>query len=330
MSVKESVLKILEENRETSISGEELAKYLSVSRAAVWKAINALRGEGYNITAVTNRGYQLTKDNDLLSAEGIKIFLNPKYNENYIRVYKTIDSTNQEAKKILMDDDIPHGTVLLSEEQTAGRGRFQRKFFSPSNKGIYMSVILRPNIELSKAIHITTSAAVSVCRAIENLTNKRPKIKWVNDIFLDEKKICGILTEATGNFESGRVENVVVGIGINFKTKEDDFPDDIKDVAGSIFEGEEPNITRNQLVAEILNELLYMCDNLEDKSIMQEYKVLSFVLGKKVSFLKNNKLNKAKAVDISDEGALVVQYENGDLDYLNSGEISIKTCKKQI
>lgn len=328
MSVKESVLKILEENRETSISGEELAKYLSVSRAAVWKAINALRGEGYNITAVTNRGYQLTKDNDLLSAEGIKIFLNPKYNENYIRVYKTIDSTNQEAKKILMDDDIPHGTVLLSEEQTAGRGRFQRKFFSPSNKGIYMSVILRPNIELSKAIHITTSAAVSVCRAIENLTNKRPKIKWVNDIFLDEKKICGILTEATGNFESGRVENVVVGIGINFKTKEADFPYDIKDVAGSIFEGEEPNITRNQLVAEILNELLYMCDNLEDKSIMQEYKVLSFVLGKKVSFLKNNRLNKAKAVDISDEGALVVQYENGDLDYLNSGEISVKTCKR--
>lgn len=328
MSVKESVLKILEENRETSISGEELAKYLSVSRAAVWKAINALRGEGYNITAVTNRGYQLTKDNDLLSAEGIKIFLNPKYNENYIRVYKTIDSTNQEAKKLLMDDDIPHGTVLLSEEQTAGRGRFQRKFFSPSNNGIYMSVILRPNIELSKAIHITTSAAVSVCRAIENLTNKRPKIKWVNDIFLDEKKICGILTEASGNFESGRVENVVVGIGINFKTKEADFPDDIKDVAGSIFEGEEPNITRNQLVAEILNELLYMCDNLEDKSIMQEYKVLSFVLGKKVSFLKNNRLNKAKAVDISDEGALVVQYENGDLDYLNSGEISIKTCKK--
>ena len=328
MSVKESVLKILEENRETSISGEELAKYLSVSRAAVWKAINALRGEGYNITAVTNRGYQLTKDNDLLSAEGIKIFLNPKYNENYIRVYKTIDSTNQEAKKFLMDDDIPHGTVLLSEEQTAGRGRFQRKFFSPSNNGIYMSVILRPNIELSKAIHITTSAAVSICRAIENLTNKRPKIKWVNDIFLDEKKICGILTEASGNFESGRVENVVVGIGINFKTKEADFPDDIKDVAGSIFEGEEPNITRNQLVAEILNELLYMCDNLEDKSIMQEYKVLSFVLGKKVSFLKNNRLNKAKAVDISDEGALVVQYENGDLDYLNSGEVSIKTCKK--
>ncbi|MDZ5254175.1 biotin--[acetyl-CoA-carboxylase] ligase [Clostridium sp. LIBA-8841] len=328
MSVKESVLKILEENRETSISGEELAKYLSVSRAAVWKAINALRGEGYNITAVTNRGYQLTKDNDLLSVEGIKIFLNPKYNENYIRVYKTIDSTNQEAKKILMDDDIPHGTVLISEEQTAGRGRFQRKFFSPSNKGIYMSVILRPNIELSKAIHITTSAAVSVCRAIENLTNKRPKIKWVNDIFLDGKKICGILTEATGNFESGRVENVVVGIGINFKTKEADFPDDIKDVAGSIFKGEEPNITRNQLVAEILNELLYMCDNLEDKSIMEEYKVLSFVLGKEVSFLKNNRLNKAKAIDISNEGALVVQYKNGELDCLNSGEISIKTCKK--
>ena len=328
MSVKESVLKILEENRERSISGEELAKHLSVSRAAIWKTIKSLRGEGYNISAVTNRGYQLTKDNDLISAEGIKIFLNPKYRENYIRVYKTIDSTNQEAKKLLMDNDIPHGTILIAEEQTAGRGRFQRKFFSPSNKGIYMSVILRPNIELSKAIHITTSAAISVCRAIETLTKKRPKIKWVNDIFLDDKKICGILTEATGNFESGRVENVVVGIGVNFKTDSKDFPEDIKNIAGSIFGGEKPTITRNQLVAEILNELFELCENLEDKSIMTEYRILSLVLGKEVSFLKNNKLNKGLAIDITDEGALVVKYENGEIDYLNSGEISVKTLNK--
>ena len=325
MSVKESVLKILEENRERSISGEELAKHLSVSRAAIWKAIKSLRGEGYNISAVTNRGYQLTKDNDLISAEGIKIFLNP---ENYIRVYKTIDSTNQEAKKLLMDNDIPHGTILIAEEQTAGRGRFQRKFFSPSNKGIYMSVILRPNIELSKAIHITTSAAISVCRAIETLTKKRPKIKWVNDIFLDDKKICGILTEATGNFESGRVENVVVGIGVNFKTDSKDFPEDIKNIAGSIFGGEKPTITRNQLVAEILNELFELCENLEDKSIMTEYRILSLVLGKEVSFLKNNKLNKGLAIDITDEGALVVKYENGEIEYLNSGEVSVKTLNK--
>ena len=321
MSVKESVLKILEENRERSISGEELAKHLSVSRAAIWKAIKSLRGEGYNISAVTNRGYQLTKDNDLISAEGIKIFLNPKYRENYIRVYKTIDSTNQEAKKLLMDNDIPHGTILIAEEQTAGRGRFQRKFFSPSNKGIYMSVILRPNIELSKAIHITTSAAISVCRAIETLTKKRPKIKWVNDIFLDDKKICGILTEATGNFESGRV-------GVNFKTDSKDFPEDIKNIAGSIFGGEKPTITRNQLVAEILNELFELCENLEDKSIMTEYRILSLVLGKEVSFLKNNKLNKGLAIDITDEGALVVKYENGEIEYLNSGEVSVKTLNK--
>lgn len=326
MTVKESVLKILEENRDRSISGEELAKHLSVSRTAIWKAINSLRGEGYNISAVTNRGYQLTKDNDLISSEGIKVFLNPKYSENYIRVYKTIDSTNQEAKKILMDDDIPHGTILISEEQTAGRGRFQRKFFSPSNKGIYMSVILRPNIELSKAIRVTTAAAISVCRAIEKLTKKRPKIKWVNDIFLADKKICGILTEATGNFESGRVENVVVGIGINFKTEDMDFPEDIKNIAGSIFNGEKPIITRNQLIAEILNELLHLCENLEDKSLMTEYKILSLVLGKEVNFLKNNKMNRGTAIDIRDDGALVIKYNTGEIDYLNSGEVSIKTC----
>ncbi|WP_300257921.1 biotin--[acetyl-CoA-carboxylase] ligase [Clostridium sp.] len=324
MSVKDSVLKILEENRDRSISGEELAKYLSVSRTAIWKSIKSLRGDGYNISAVTNRGYQLTKDNDLISAEGIKIFLNPKYSDNYIRVYKTIDSTNQEAKKLLMDNDMPHGTILIAEEQTAGRGRFQRKFFSPSNKGIYMSVILRPNMELSKAIHITTSAAISVCRAIETLTKKRPKVKWVNDIFLDDKKICGILTEATGNFESGRVENVVVGIGVNFKTDSKDFPEDIKNIAGSIFQGEPQNITRNQLVAEILNELFELCENLDDKSIIKEYRILSLVLGKEVSFLKNNKMNKGTAVDITENGALVIKYENGEIDYLNSGEVSVK------
>lgn len=324
MTIKDSVLKVLEENREVTISGEELAKSLSVSRAAVWKAINSLRSEGYNIKASTNRGYQLTKENDLLSSEGIRLYLNNKYKDNFIKVYKTIDSTNQEAKKLLIDEEIPHGSVLISEEQTAGRGRFGRNFFSPSKKGIYMSIILRPNIELDSAIHITTSAAVAVCRVIENSTRKFPKIKWVNDIFLNHRKICGILTEAVGNFESGRVESVVVGIGINFKSAGEDFPEDIKNIAGSIFQGEEPNITRNQLVAEILNELFEMCNDLNDESIMKEYKALSFVIGKEVSFMKNNMLRRGKAIDISDDGALIVEFENGEKDYLNSGEISIK------
>lgn len=324
MALKDSILKILEENRGKNLSGEELAKELSVSRAAIWKNIKALREEGYDILAVTNKGYSLTKDNDLISSEGIKVFLKEEYRENYIKVYKVIDSTNQEAKKLLMDKDIPEGTVLIAEEQTDGRGRFQRKFFSPLNKGIYMSVILRPNIELSKAINITTATAVSVCRAIESLTKKRPKIKWVNDIFLEDKKICGILTEATGNFESGRVENVVIGIGINFKTEERDFPEEIRKTASSIFQGERAKVTRNQMIAEILNELFYLCKNLEDKNIMKEYKVLSLVLGREVTFLKNNKLNKGIAIDITENGALVVKYEDGAIDYLNSGEISIK------
>lgn len=326
MTVKESVLKILEKNREVSLSGEEIAKGLGVSRAAVWKAIKSLREEGYNINSGTNKGYKLTNDNDLLSQEGIRLYLRKEYKENIIKVYKTIDSTNKEAKKVLMDDDIPHGTVLISEEQTEGKGRFNRKFYSPNNKGIYMSVILRPNIELSKAIHITTASAVSVCRAIEKLIKKYPKIKWVNDIFLDGKKICGILTEATGNFESGNVENVVVGIGINFKNH-GDFPDELKSIAGALFKDENISITRNQLVGEILNELLDMCENLEDENIMKEYKELSFVIGKDVSYAKNNRLNKGKAVDIKDDGSLVIMLENGEVDYLNSGEISLKEYK---
>lgn len=326
MTVKKSVLKVLEENRDESISGEELAKELGVSRTAIWKAIKSLRAEGYNINAGTNKGYNLTSDNDLLSQEGIRLYLRKEYKENIIKVYKTIDSTNKEAKKILVDEDVPHGTVLIAEEQTEGKGRFKRKFYSPNKNGIYMSVILRPNIELSKAVHITTTSAVAVCKSIEKLIGKYPKIKWVNDIFLNDKKICGILTEATGNFESGNIENIVVGIGINFKN-ESELPSEIKDIAGSLFKCDEQSITRNQLVGEIVNELLSMCDNLDDENIMKEYKELSFVLGRDVTYVKNNKINKGKAIDIKDDGTLIVKLDNSEIDYLNSGEISLKEYK---
>ena len=234
MSVKNEILHILESNKGSNISGQELADILSVSRTAVWKAINLLKDEGYPIEAASNKGYSLSVSSDFLSSEGIRLFLNEEYKNIPITVYKTIESTNSEAK-LLAVQNAEHGTIVVSEEQTKGRGRFGRDFFSPSDSGIYMSIILKPKLNMENAVLITTAAAVAICDAIEKFTNKVSRIKWVNDIFIGDRKVCGILTEAVTNFESGMMESVIVGIGINVKTKNEDFPLELQDTAGSIF-----------------------------------------------------------------------------------------------
>ncbi|MEG1870124.1 MAG: biotin--[acetyl-CoA-carboxylase] ligase, partial [Oscillospiraceae bacterium] len=216
MSVKSSVLQMLEANRGNSVSGQQLANELGVSRSAVWKAIKALETDGYAIEAVTNKGYLLASSNDLISAEGINNYLAAQYKKLPITALKTVSSTNTHAR-MMAANGAKHGTIVVSEEQTNGKGRMGRTFFSPEGSGIYMSIILRPNTHTTNAVFITTAAAVAVCRAIAKLTVAKPTIKWVNDIILRDKKICGILTEAVTDFENGMVESVVVGIGINFK-----------------------------------------------------------------------------------------------------------------
>lgn len=319
MSIKSRVLEVLEKNRAKAISGQELADYLSVSRAAIWKAIRSLKEEGYQIEATTNKGYLLLDHNDIVSGEGIKTFLLPEYQNNPIIVYKQIDSTNLQGKKIAATG-AANGTVILAEEQTQGRGRLGRSFFSPSQTGIYMSIILKPQKSLNDFLLITVAAAVGVCRAIKKLTHKEPKIKWVNDIFLEGKKICGILTEAVSNFEIGTIESVILGIGLNVKTSENQFPDELREIAGSLFpEG----ITRNQIAAEIINEIMNLSENLEDTSLIEEYKEYSLVLGKIISYKKNEALFTAKAIDINNQGNLIVENDKGEISVIQSGEVTI-------
>lgn len=322
MSVKNEILHILESNKGSNISGQELADILSVSRTAVWKAINLLKEEGYPIEAASNKGYSLSVSSDFLSSEGIRLFLNEEYKNIPITVYKTIESTNSEAK-LLAVQNAEHGTIVVSEEQTKGRGRFGRDFFSPSDSGIYMSIILKPKLNMENAVLITTAAAVAICDAIEKFTNKVSRIKWVNDIFIGDRKVCGILTEAVTNFESGMMESVIVGIGINVKTKNEDFPLELQDTAGSIFNDEDTFI-RNQLAAEIINNVLKISMTLEDKSFMQIYKERSLILGEQILYKKNNNWYEGQALDIDDFGGLVVYTSDGQKITLNSGEVSIK------
>nr|WP_300094321.1 biotin--[acetyl-CoA-carboxylase] ligase [Sedimentibacter sp.] len=322
MSVKNEILNILETNKGKTISGQELADILDVSRTAVWKAINLLKQDGYIIDASSNKGYSLSTSSDVVSSESIRMFLNEEFKEIPISVFKSLPSTNTKAKEEAILNAV-HGTVIFSDEQTSGRGRFGREFFSPADSGIYMSIILKPYLNISSSVLITTAAAVGVLRALDKFTDEEAQIKWVNDIFMNGKKVCGILTEAVTDFESGNVESIIVGIGLNVKTKMEDFPDDLKNKAGSLFINGKDTSIRSQLAAEIINNILTISNNLENKEFLKEYKSRSLILGKQIIYTKNNKVEEAFAQDIDDSGRLVI-VKDGKIEVLSSGEVSVK------
>ncbi|MGN1201989.1 MAG: biotin--[acetyl-CoA-carboxylase] ligase [Eubacterium sp.] len=311
MSLKNDILFELLNNNDY-ISGQQLAEQFCKSRAAVWKAVKNLINEGYKIDAVTNKGYKLMENNDLVSAQSIKVNLKENIDVLY---YLSIDSTNNCCKRLLADGK--QGIFLVAaDEQTAGRGRQGKSFYSPAQTGIYFSLVIRPETTLQNAVTATTAAAVAVCKAIEKLTDKKPKIKWVNDVYLNGKKICGILTEAMTNFEDGTVDSVIIGIGINVKTV--DFPDDVES-AGCL----DADINRSRLIAEIVNELLKISGG-DYKSFIDYYRSHSLVIGEKIRFIQNGKITPATAVAIDETGGLEIELENGEHTVLRSGEISIR------
>lgn len=211
MTLKDKIIELLDFNRGAYLSGEEIAAMLNVTRASVWKAVKSLQKEGYEISAVTNKGYCLSEYTDILSLPGISKYLSTEAGELCIEVHKKVDSTNTMMRQRAVSGSA-EGCVIIAGEQTNGRGRFGRSFYSPSDTGIYMSLLLRPTLTTDNSVLITTSAAVAVCEAIEKILSKTPQIKWVNDIYIDGKKVCGILTEASLGLESGMLEYVVLGI----------------------------------------------------------------------------------------------------------------------
>ncbi len=320
MSVKQSVRTLLEQNRDVYLSGEDIASQLSVSRAAVWKAVKSLQTDGYLISAVSNKGYRLLPESDILSDAGIRFSLAPQYRDISLDIRKLTGSTNQDAKALAVAGAAA-GTVVLAEAQTTGRGRLGRSFYSPAGTGLYLSVVLRPAFSFSDAVLITTAAAVATARAIESVTGLSPQIKWVNDLYLNGKKICGILTEAVSDFESGTIESVVVGIGINFR-ENPELPEDLRAVVGALYD-ESPAVTRNMLAGAVISNLLMLVESLPDRSFLQEYRTRSLVLGKSIRFLENGVWQDAVAVDLNETGGLVVETAAGRRT-LSSGEISVR------
>lgn len=321
MSLRESILEYFESHRGESISGESLAGMFEVSRTAVWKAVKTLKDDGHEIVAVPNKGYMLATESDLMTAAGICMLVNREL-APLIKVEREVDSTNERAKALALEG-ASAGTTVIADAQSSGKGRMGRKFESPPGAGIYMSMILRPRFDMRNGVLITTAAAVAVCRAIKAVTDIKPGIKWVNDIYVEKRKVAGILTEGITDLESGTIESVVVGIGLNFKAVPGAYPKELLDKIGMLFDGISPNITRNEMAAAIINELWNISENLEERSFISEYKELSILLGRDVFYIENGEKHPSKVVDIDDNGALIVEHE-GVSRRLSSGEISIR------
>lgn len=322
LDIKQQVLKILEENRGKSVNGARLASELFVTRSSIWKAVKALQKDGYQIEAITNKGYSLLENNDIVSLESITPFLKDRAADFILDVRTVVTSTNTVAKE-LAGKGAKEGTVIIAREQTEGRGRMGRAFYSPKASGIYFSIILRPRLNLEDSLLITTAAAVAVAQAIEEVSGAAASIKWVNDIFAGGKKVCGILTEASLNFENGGLEYAVVGIGINIDTN--DFPDNIKQVAGSVF-AKKPGDTpvTSMLVAQVLNNLSKCMNSLTDKLYIEEYRKRSFLIGMNILVIKASQTIPAKAIAIDDKARLIVEYEDHTREALLSGEVSVR------
>lgn len=345
MNTKEKVLELIKKSAEKNISGELIAQKCNVSRTAVWKAVNALRKEGYKIEGSTNGGYILTNDKDIFSENVFRSFFSkdyPIFSDSQIHVFNEIDSTNTYAKKCLSEcgflrlqdgklsdaGKLWHKAIIIAENQTQGRGRLGRTFYSPSKSGIYMSIVYAPEGGITNPAVITAFAAVAVCRAIKKHFNIEPKIKWINDIFINGKKICGILTEGFTNFETFRIESAIVGIGVNIKENNEDVPDEIRKIAGSITGKEDTETGRCELASSIAGEFLTLME-LPAETIMEEYKNNSFLIGQIIDVHPvigdDNSVYKAKVIDIDKNAGLVVEKETGEKLTLNSGEVSLKS-----
>lgn len=320
ISVKSRLLELLEQNRGITISGEQMARELDCTRAAVWKAVKTLQQEGYEIEAGPNKGYMLSEDNNILAEEGIRPLL--RQPEVYLKLYQETDSTNRAAKQAAIAGEAGHGSVILACGQSCGRGRRGRSFYSPSQAGLYLSVILQPQGNLRESLLLTTEAAVAVYKAVRKITGIELDIKWVNDLYYKGKKVCGILTEAITDFESGEIQYAVVGIGLNLYEEEGGYPPELRGIAGGLYRNQRDaeGVNRNRLAAEIVNCLL---DETRELKLLPEYLDRNMIPGHRIQILDGQQSRSAYAVAICQDGRLKVREEDGSETLLAYGEVSV-------
>ena len=319
------ILEILLQNAQQYVSGEALCKQFGVTRAAIWKHIKALQNEGYEITASTKKGYCLMGLPDRLDAGLVKRGMQTKQIGQEILYEEVVDSTNREAKKAA-DENAPHGTLVLCDRQLAGRGRLGRSWFSPEKTGLCFSLILRPPITPTSSLPITMLAALAVRNAISVSTGMEAMIKWPNDLQVNGKKVCGILTEMSVTDESN-IKWIVLGIGINVNTKEEEFPEEVRKIATSLSIERGLECSRLELVREICRqfEILYdeFIEHGADPAVfLPQYRVYSSTLLRRVRLYLSGEEISGIAEDFDATGALLVREDNGTLRRIFTGEIT--------
>lgn len=322
--MRKRILELLRQSGETPLSGEEISRQLEVSRTAIWKHIQTLKNEGYDIESVPKKGYILKEAPDRLFPQEILSRLNTKWLGHSVCYRDEVDSSNNLAKA-LANEGCSNGLLVVGEKQGAGKGRLSRGWVSPYAKGIWFSVVLKPPFLPQEASKCTLLAAVAVVQAVNKIKGLNAAIKWPNDILLNGRKLVGILTEM--NAEFGHINYVVIGVGINTNASVDDYPDEVKPLAISVADAAKEPFSRVELLCDILQN---MEDLYEDAvangftSVLDKWRQYSCTLGQNVKVIAPDTTYYGIAEDIDDEGLLIVRKEDNSLEKVVAGDVSIR------
>lgn len=321
-TIREKLIKLFQEHRDDYISGQKISELLGVSRTAIWKHIAELKKEGYEIEGIQKRGYRLISKPNNIKPHDIRANLNTKTTGQAIHFYETVESTQEIAHK-LAREGAQEGTVVIAEQQSKGRGRLGRAWESPKGTGIWMSIIVRPNIPPYQAPQLTLLTAVAIVQAIQQVTNLRPEIKWPNDILINGKKLVGILTELQA--EADVIQAIIIGIGINVNTKQ--FPEELKRKATSLLlENNGQEVERAGLIRAIFQQF----EKLYEEYLQHGFKPIKLLwesynvsIGKYISAKTLSQEINGYAKGITDEGVLLVEDDFGNVHEIYSADIDI-------
>lgn len=320
--MKINVLEALQNAGSAYVSGEQLSEQLGVSRTMIWKIINQLKSEGYEIESSSRKGYRLKAQNECVTQASLSLlFKNENWFEKVV-YHEVVDSTNLEAKRVAMTTE-ENPILIVADEQQLGRGRLGRSWHSSKGDGLWMSLLLRPEIEPEASFRLTLIGAVAVAKAIEKVTGLKAGIKWPNDVIVNDKKICGILSEMSAEWQ--KVNYIVLGIGINVNQTQ--FPEDIAQKASSLRLESQGPVNKLDLLHAFAETYIYYEQALYSEKrlaeLLEVYREKSVTLGKIVKVIgKSERIG--KALEIDDKGALLVAFEDGETVYVNYGEVSVR------
>ncbi|WP_419743644.1 biotin--[acetyl-CoA-carboxylase] ligase [Macrococcoides bohemicum] len=318
---KQDILKYLMIHKDDYVSGQKLAEQFNVSRTAIWKAIEVLKTQGYSVESIKNKGYRITSvpdhwDSDLLSY----VLADSIFQKQF--VYEEVTSTQTIAHELLMEIDKP--LLVLSEIQTAGKGRFKRPWASKRDTGLWMSLVLHPNISYQQIATFNLFISIAIAEAIKNVTHLEPKIKWPNDVYINDKKVCGFLTEING--DSDGVHTIICGIGININHTIEDFDATIRDTATSLKLESKTDTDRYLFIKTLIDSIEHYYEAFLTqpfKEIKNIYKSYSMIWDRTLRYTEGNKQIYGKAIDLKDDGVLVVLDDTGERHHFISADIEV-------